>query len=130
MRIFVVVVLGYLIWLSCRLVDSRQIFGFSRGRIGMSQPDGSSATSKSAENIGLQVAAVAGGWRDSILVLAIVLAPLGLVSAPTSFSPKSNDPNVDIQRRVDCWGEPSRDRGQRVRWRPTMEHGHATRLGR
>jgi membrane protease YdiL (CAAX protease family) len=38
----------------------------------MSQADGSIV--KSSEN----VAAVAGGWRDGILVLAIVLAPLGL----------------------------------------------------
>jgi len=44
----------------------------------MSQADGSSATIKSNENICLQVAAVAGGWRESILVLMMVLAPVGL----------------------------------------------------
>src|ERR1700722_19857547 len=44
----------------------------------MSQADGSPATIKSNENIGLQVAAVAGGWREGILVLVMVLAPIGL----------------------------------------------------
>ncbi len=44
----------------------------------MSQADGSSATIKSSENICLQVAAVAGGWRESIVVLVMVLAPVGL----------------------------------------------------
>jgi membrane protease YdiL (CAAX protease family) len=44
----------------------------------MSQADGSSATVKSSENIGLQIAAVAGGWRETILVLAMVLAPVPL----------------------------------------------------
>ena len=41
----------------------------------MSQVDGSIV--KSSEN----VAATAGGWRDGILVLASVLAPLGLAIA-------------------------------------------------
>ena len=44
----------------------------------MSQPDGLSATTKSSENIGLQGAAVAGGWREGIVVLVMVLAPVGL----------------------------------------------------
>jgi len=44
----------------------------------MSQADGSSATITSNENIGLQVAAVASGWREGIIVLAMVLAPVGL----------------------------------------------------
>jgi hypothetical protein len=44
----------------------------------MSQADGLSATVKSSENIGPQIAAVAGGWRESILVLAMVLAPVPL----------------------------------------------------
>jgi membrane protease YdiL (CAAX protease family) len=42
----------------------------------MSQANGSTATIKSNENIGLQVAP--GGWRESILVLVMVLAPVGL----------------------------------------------------
>ena len=44
----------------------------------MTQADGSSATIKSNENIGLPVAAATGGWRESILVLVMVLAPIGL----------------------------------------------------
>jgi hypothetical protein len=44
----------------------------------MSQANGSSATIKSNETIGLQAAAVAGGWREGILVLVMVLAPIGL----------------------------------------------------
>jgi membrane protease YdiL (CAAX protease family) len=44
----------------------------------MSQTDSSSATIQPNENIGLQAAAVAGGWRESVLVLAMVLAPIGL----------------------------------------------------
>ena len=43
----------------------------------MSRADGSSATIKSKENIRLQAAAL-GGWRESILVFVMVLAPLGL----------------------------------------------------
>jgi membrane protease YdiL (CAAX protease family) len=39
----------------------------------MSQADGSCATIKSSENIGLQ-----GGWREGILVLVMVMAPIGL----------------------------------------------------
>jgi membrane protease YdiL (CAAX protease family) len=46
----------------------------------MSEADGSSATIKSGENIGFQVAAANGGWRESILVLAMVLAPIGLAA--------------------------------------------------
>jgi membrane protease YdiL (CAAX protease family) len=64
-------------WLPWGYVDSCQIWFFG-GRIGMSEADGSSATIKSSENIGLQVAAVAGDWRESILVLVMVLAPVGL----------------------------------------------------
>jgi membrane protease YdiL (CAAX protease family) len=44
----------------------------------MSQADRSSATIKSNETIGLQAAAVAGGSREGILVLVMVLAPIGL----------------------------------------------------
>jgi membrane protease YdiL (CAAX protease family) len=43
----------------------------------MSRADGSSATIKSDEN-SCRVAAVAGGWREGFLVLAMVLAPVGL----------------------------------------------------
>jgi Type II CAAX prenyl endopeptidase Rce1-like len=43
----------------------------------MAQAGGSSATVKS-KNVGLQDAEVAGRWRESILVLAMVLAPIGL----------------------------------------------------
>jgi membrane protease YdiL (CAAX protease family) len=44
----------------------------------MSRAGGSSATIKSNENTGLENAEVVGRWRESILVLLIVLAPLGL----------------------------------------------------
>jgi len=43
----------------------------------MSQ-EGSAATLKPSENIGLQVAGDVGGWRESILVFVMVLAPIGL----------------------------------------------------
>jgi membrane protease YdiL (CAAX protease family) len=46
----------------------------------MSQAGGSSATIEPNENIGLGAAPVAGGWRESILVLVIVLAPVGLAA--------------------------------------------------
>jgi membrane protease YdiL (CAAX protease family) len=46
--------------------------------MGVTQADGSSATIKSNENIGLRAAAATGGWRESILVVAMVLAPIGL----------------------------------------------------
>jgi membrane protease YdiL (CAAX protease family) len=44
----------------------------------MSLAEGSSATIKSNEINGVQVAAVTGGWRENIFVLAMVLAPVGL----------------------------------------------------
>lgn len=44
----------------------------------MSQADGLSAAIESSENIGLGSAPVAGGRRESIFVLAMVLAPVGL----------------------------------------------------
>ena len=44
----------------------------------MSQADGASATIKSNDNIGLQVEAVAGGWREGVAVLVMVLAPIAL----------------------------------------------------
>jgi membrane protease YdiL (CAAX protease family) len=44
----------------------------------MSQADGSSATVKSSEKIDLQITAVAGGRLETILVLAMVLAPVPL----------------------------------------------------
>ena len=44
----------------------------------MSQADSSSAAVKSSGNLVLQAAAVEDGWRESILVLLIVLAPIGL----------------------------------------------------
>jgi membrane protease YdiL (CAAX protease family) len=44
----------------------------------LSQGDGLSATIKSDENTGLQVAAFAGGRREGTLVLVMVLAPVGL----------------------------------------------------
>jgi membrane protease YdiL (CAAX protease family) len=44
----------------------------------MSQADGSSATIKSNQHIASQVAVVAGGWREGIVVLAMVLTPVGL----------------------------------------------------
>jgi membrane protease YdiL (CAAX protease family) len=46
----------------------------------MSQADGASATAKSNDNIGLQVEAVAGGWREGVVVLAMVLAPIALAA--------------------------------------------------
>ena len=58
---------------------------FSTGRIGMSQAGGSSATVKSFENIGPEAPAVAGGWRDSILVLAKVLAPIWTGDTPDGY---------------------------------------------
>jgi membrane protease YdiL (CAAX protease family) len=42
----------------------------------MSQASGSTTTIKSSENIALQVAP--GGWREGVLVLVMVLAPVGL----------------------------------------------------
>jgi membrane protease YdiL (CAAX protease family) len=44
----------------------------------MSRADGSSATIKSNENTGLEDAELVGRWRESILVLLVVLAPIGL----------------------------------------------------
>jgi membrane protease YdiL (CAAX protease family) len=45
----------------------------------VSQADGSSATITSGENIGFRVtAATGGGWRESMLVFVMVLAPVGL----------------------------------------------------
>jgi membrane protease YdiL (CAAX protease family) len=44
----------------------------------MSQAGSSSATIESNENVGLGAAPVIGGWRESILVLVMVLAPVGL----------------------------------------------------
>jgi membrane protease YdiL (CAAX protease family) len=46
----------------------------------MSRADGASATLKSNENTGLEDAEVVGRWRESILVLLIVLAPIGLAA--------------------------------------------------
>ena len=44
----------------------------------MSQTDSPTATLKSDENIFLGGAAVSGGWREGVLVLAMVLAPVAL----------------------------------------------------
>jgi hypothetical protein len=44
----------------------------------MSRAGGSSATIKSNENTGIEDADVVGRWREGILVLPIVLAPIGL----------------------------------------------------
>jgi membrane protease YdiL (CAAX protease family) len=44
----------------------------------MSQAESSSAAVKSGGNVVLQAGAVGDGWRESILVLLIVLAPFGL----------------------------------------------------
>jgi membrane protease YdiL (CAAX protease family) len=44
----------------------------------VSQADGSSATIISSLNTGFPAAPVAGGWREGVLVLAIVLAPVAL----------------------------------------------------
>src|ERR1700712_3807252 len=41
----------------------------------MSEADGSSATIKSNAGVGVQVA---GGWREGVVVLAIILAPVAL----------------------------------------------------
>jgi membrane protease YdiL (CAAX protease family) len=53
---------------------------FFEGKRGMSQTDGSSATIKSSENTGFQIATATSGWRESILVLVMVLAPIGLAA--------------------------------------------------
>jgi membrane protease YdiL (CAAX protease family) len=44
----------------------------------VSAADSASATSKTGESAGGPAATVAGGWRDGVLVLAMVLAPVGL----------------------------------------------------
>ena len=44
----------------------------------MSGADGSSATIKSNQSIAHQPAAFAGGWRESVVVLVMVLAPIAL----------------------------------------------------
>jgi hypothetical protein len=46
----------------------------------MSQADGASATVKSSQNIGLQVGTASASWRESILILVMVLAPIGLAA--------------------------------------------------
>jgi hypothetical protein len=47
--------------------------------------------------------------KNKAVYVALALNPDG-VSAPTAFSPKSNGPNVDIQRGVERWVELSRSR--------------------
>jgi membrane protease YdiL (CAAX protease family) len=47
---------------------------------GMSRADGSSTSIKSSGNIVLQGAAVTGDWREGIIVLVMVLAPIGLAT--------------------------------------------------
>jgi hypothetical protein len=44
----------------------------------MSLADGSSAVIKSNQGVGLQAAAIDGGWREGIIVLVLVLAPIAL----------------------------------------------------
>jgi hypothetical protein len=46
----------------------------------MLQAERSSAAVKSDANVALQAAAADHGWRESILVLVVVLAPIGLAA--------------------------------------------------
>jgi membrane protease YdiL (CAAX protease family) len=50
----------------------------------MSQADGLPATINSDENVSVQVTGVGGGWREGILVLVMVLAPVGLAIVLTA----------------------------------------------
>src|SRR5215470_12615215 len=51
----------------------------SEGRRGVSHAEGSSPI-KSSGNVGFQVAAATGSWREGVIVLVMVLAPIGLAA--------------------------------------------------
>jgi len=46
----------------------------------VSQAEGSSTSIKSSGNVGFQVAAATGSWREGLIVLVMVLAPIGLAA--------------------------------------------------
>jgi hypothetical protein len=46
----------------------------------VSQAEGSSTSNKSSGNVGFQVAAATGGWREGLIIPVMVLAPIGLAA--------------------------------------------------
>src|SRR5262245_37846149 len=55
-------------------------------RLEVSEADSSSAARRSGRNVVSQVAAVDDGWREGILVLLIVLAPMALAVMLTAIA--------------------------------------------